>query len=254
MLLLANGAFKSGSTWMREIVIRIRPFAPIPEAWGQKSLSHWIDPPKIAAFLREVDCENTDYLSKSHIFDRAMVKLLLASPQVRVLDITRDVKDSIVSHYYHLIRERRIPEGFVPYYWKIGRYKAYELRLYHQVWRIDSPNIYTSSFERLKLDFHNEVRALGAFLQVDLSDDQLDELQDATTLKKLQANTGEEEKSEKERFFRKGEIGDWENHFGAAERDDVERVYRDGLPVYGRLRYGAQFTARRRVKRMLGLT
>ena len=251
MLVLANGAFKSGSTWLREIVKRIHPFDPIPEGWQRPTLPHWIEPQKIPEFANTPECRQRDFLSKSHIFDKRLVPVLLSIENVKVLDITRDVKDSIVSHYHHLRRERRVPEDFANYYWRVGRYKAYELRLYHQMWTTGSPNVYTSSFEELKRDFRGEVRRVGLFLGDELDDDQLDRLKKETSIESLRSNTGEAEKSEKDRFFRKGEVGDWENHFGDAERVDVEEIYNNGLPTLAKIRYDLEFTLRRRLVRAM---
>ena len=68
MLVLANGAFKSGSTWLREIVRHMRGFEPIPMAFQHPDYPHWIDARKIDQFLQECDLQSRITTCPSRIF------------------------------------------------------------------------------------------------------------------------------------------------------------------------------------------
>lgn len=248
MFVLANGAFKSGSTWLRDIIQHMMPFEPIPDQWAHTRNAHNINAAHLEGFLEKADLANQNYLSKGHIFDPKKVRLLKGAANVYVLDITRDIKDSIVSHYFHLIREKRIREGFLPYYWRIGRYKAHEIRLYHQVWRDSPGNVYSSSFERLKEDFDCEIQRIGAFLGLELSPEDIARIREETSIQRMREKRGETEKPEHKRFIRKGKIGEWREHFDDLALEDIERIEAHGLNVVGRIRYAAMFTLRRRLR------
>ena len=112
MLVLANGAFKSGSTWLYEIVRHMRPFDPIPQPFQHPDYAHLIDPRKITQFLQQCDYHSHHYLSKSHIYDRELATVILSCPAARVLSIGRDTRDVLVSHYFHVRRKPKISGDF----------------------------------------------------------------------------------------------------------------------------------------------
>ncbi|MFP4106435.1 MAG: sulfotransferase domain-containing protein [Phycisphaerae bacterium] len=248
MLVMANGAFKSGSTWLRNIILEMMEFQPIPESYRHPDYLLWISSYRLADFLREVDFQNHNFISKGHLHSHKYVDLLLSHPDVRVFDITRDVRDVIVSHYYHMVREGKVKSEFGPYYWKLGRYKAYQIVEYHKLWSVDHPQMFVSSFESLKTDFHNEVRRIGSFLGCDLSEEDIDRIKDKTSLQRLREKRGEEGVPEEKRFYRKGIIGDWQNHFDDDMARDIERIQESGLSGLSRLKYQAFFKIRPAVK------
>lgn len=252
MLVMANGAFKSGSTWLRNVVQRMIDFEPIPPEYQHPEYSHWVNPRKIRAMLRQADCAENNYISKSHLFGRRYVKLLISDRHVRVLNMERDLRDSLVSHFYHMVREGKVKQDFARYFWSIGRYKAYQLLLYRAAWKVDSPRVYVSSFERLKANFVGEVRNVADFLGADVSDERIAEIQDETSIEKMRKSRGEEGKDETQRFYRKGIVGDWRNHFDVDMIADLDRICDEGLRPLERTKYHLLFTGRQAVKRFFG--
>jgi hypothetical protein len=246
MLVVANGAFKSGSTWLRDIVHQMARFEPIPEPYQRRDLPHWIDPDHLPGFLDEVDYRSHHYLTKAHLSKPKYRRLLLRYPDVRILNITRDLRDTVVSHYYHLMRERSLSLGFPTYYWTVGRLKAYELVRYHDVWNQLSPQLYVSSFERLKGDFVGETRLITQFLGFDLTEDRIRDIQRDTSIERMRAKHEEEGDLERAAFFRKGEIGDWKNHLNERMLRDLDRISRRGLDPGSRVAFLLLFTLRRR--------
>ena len=81
---------------------------------------------------------------------------------------------------------------------------------YHRLWNTGSPQVYTASYERLHSDFAGQVREIAAFLGVTASDEQIARLHSETSLDALRARYGEGAANNK--FFRKGVVGDWQNH------------------------------------------
>ena len=252
MLVLANGAFKSGSSWLQAILKHIMEFEEIPADF--QSPTHkmpWLDRNRIDGFLRSDYHKSGRYLTKSHLYGQHFRKLLLSHDDVLIFDITRDLKDTIVSHYYHFKRDKNVDWSFEKYYWRVGRFKAQQVREYHLTWDEPHPAIYVSSYERLKTSFNDEVKQIGAFLGVDLSEERIAEIKDATSIDKMRKVRGQDKKSEEQRFFRKGAIGDWQNHFDDAMQQDVHMIEQQGLKGKDMLTYRLLFDVRPAVVNLL---
>lgn len=249
MLVVANGAFKSGSTWLQGIVQQMAPFEAIPDAF--RSPFHrqpWLYGPRIEAFLASGVHESRDFVTKGHVYRRRQRDALLGGgAAVRILDIHRDLRDVVVSHYYHFLRERSVEWTFGTYYWRVGRYKAFQVIEFHRAWKDPAPNVYVSSYERLKEDFADEVRRIGAFLGIDLDSAEVERIREATSLRSMQQRRGEQDLDESKRFFRKGAVGDWRNHFDESMLEDLSHVERFGLGWAGALGYRVMFDVRPRL-------
>ncbi|ADI16021.1 sulfotransferase domain-containing protein [Truepera radiovictrix] len=266
MLVLANGAFKSGSTWLFEILSATERFSYVPYEYSRLPYPArpWLAQSKIKPFLATGLHHKENYLTKMHLFSERLRDTLLSYDDVFIFDIKRDIKDSLVSHYYHIIREGKfqekyakqeyIKDGFRKYYWRFGRYKAQQLVIYHKVWSIPSPKIYITSFEVLKNDFENEVSKITDFLGMPLTPVDIKKIRDKTTLSNLQKVRGQDKLEEHKRFFRKGVIGEWRQHFDSEMLADVERIEQQGLGTFDMLRYHAVFElieVRKKLKKVL---
>jgi hypothetical protein len=251
MFILANGAFKSGSTWLRNILWLMTDFEEIPPPYQDPRLAHWVDVYKMKQFLDDVDYANTNYISKSHIHNPRLRDAILSHDNVRVFDIERDLRDVLVSYYYHQVRQRRLRMDFERFYWLLGRYKAYQILQYHAVWDIGAPNVYITSFEKLKNDFDRETAAIADYLGLTVSASDIEAIKEKTSLARQQKDRGEEDKPEHERFFRKGIIGDWKNHFTPELLTDLEQIQSEGFGVLDRVRYDVIFTSRLRLKEIV---
>ncbi len=251
MFVLANGAFKSGSTWLFNILSATEQFSQVPEQYGKGKNLDWLKPGHVEAFLESGVYRSANYIAKGHYYDENIRDALIAQGDVYVFNIKRDIKDSLVSHYFHLIRqdklseERAAPEqlrkGFSDYYWRLGRYKAQQLVIYHEVWDIGSPRIYVSSFERLKGDFENELQQIGRFIGLKLSPQDVAALKEKTSIQTVQKAKGQDKLPEHKRFFRKGLVGEWQGYFDDKALTDVEKIQSEGLGRVDMLKYHAVF-------------
>jgi hypothetical protein len=213
-------------------------------------LDNWISEVKIEALLRDERHQGV-YLSKSHLYLPEVVRALLRYENLRVLNIKRDFRDVVVSAYYHYCRTRRVKMTFDRYYWRIGRYRIVEIMDYHRAWNAGDPaRVLLTSYERLQSDFESEVRRLAGFLGVGLDERTIEDIRERTSLESLRHQRGEDDKPEEERFFRKGIVGDWKNHFTDAQMQDFERIKREGLQGGGWLLYWLVFPCRRRLQRL----
>jgi hypothetical protein len=220
MLVISNGAYKSGSTWLFKILYCITQFSPPPKEYLN---SNWynpsINPDKLSDLLNNCDYSNNNYLSKNHFGLEEQQKLILNHKNVLVLDIERNLRDVVVSAYYHNCRIKGYQGNFSDFYWKKGRLIANRVRRYHRLWKVNSPQIYVASYEHLKYDFASEVKEIAKFIGYNLSDNEINQIQ-AKTDKKNQKESG---------VFRKGIVGDWKNHFDQKIIKDIELIEKYGL-------------------------
>jgi hypothetical protein len=224
MLIVCNGAFKSGSTWLYNIVRDLTGGeAPPAEFLNPEWRNPSIDPAKLDALLAVLK-PSDNFVVKNHFNTREQRDALLARPAVRVLNITRDLRDMSVSAYYHVRRVNGYEGDFARYYWETGRATMLSVDRYHRLWRIRSPKVYTASYERLHSDFAGQVREIAAFLGVPATEEQIARLQGETSLNALRQRYGEAEAGNQ--FFRKGVVGDWQNHLTPEIKADMDESLR----------------------------
>jgi hypothetical protein len=224
MLIVCNGAFKSGSTWLYNIVRELSGAgAPPPEylnpAWRNPS----IDLAKLEALLAALKPDD-HFVVKNHFNTREQRDALLARSDVRVLNIRRDLRDMLVSAFYHTRRVDGFQGDFASYYWGTGRTTLLSVQRYHRLWDVRSPRVYTASYERLHDDFAGQAREISHFLGVTTTDAQIQRLQSDTSLDALRERYDEAESGEK--FFRKGVVGDWHSHLTPEIEADIEASLR----------------------------
>jgi hypothetical protein len=231
MLIVGNGTFKSGSTWVLNIIQKMGEFLPPPAAYqnpGWKEPS--IDRTKLADFLKRIDYTSTNYLVKNHFGKLSERDLLVGRPDVYIVNIHRDVRDVVVSAYYYYHKINFIDDvPFEKFYWSMGRQVTNNVSVYNQRWNVDAPNIHTLSYEALLADFMGEIRKISAFLNLSLSEQDMDDIRQATSMESLQQKYGESSLPTEKRFFRKGIIGDWQNHLDERMLQDIERIQRQPL-------------------------
>ena len=96
--------------------------------------------------------------------------------------------------------------------------------------RKSHPNLQIVWYEEMKADFRSILRQLSAHISVDLSESQLDTLVDHLSIDSMRkqalgamgANATKEEKTKTETFYRKGQVGDWKNHFKVKRPNETE--------------------------------
>ena len=235
VLVMANGAPKSGSTWMFNILSEMHNFAKPPPEFilDTKNVNPEIRYDRLADLLSKLNYRDEDYLIKNHFGEVKHRELVLSFDSVFVFDIERDIRDVVVSGYFYEMR-RRSPEereSFQRYYWTEGRYLADLVRNYHNVWR-EAPRdrAFLVSYNRLKTDFSAEVLRMGQFLGLSLSDEQLRVIGDATSMNSLRKKYDDDGDI---KFFRKGAIGDWVNHFRGPEMNDIKAIDARGIHGLG---------------------
>lgn len=226
MLVIANGAFKSGSTWQRNLIKGLMDFQQLPKKFQSKQQDSFVNEGQLSDIVKSSEIKAQNYLAKGHIYKNNQIKLLTSNiDDVKVFMIKRDVRDAIVSHYNHFINVRPFKPSFKTYYWLIGRYKAIQLAKYNRNWAPFQDNVFHSTFESLKKDTLGELSRFADFLGVTINEKQIKDIIEANSIQKVR------ERSDRKWFFRKGELGDYKNYLTPSMEKDLERIMNKTNPV-----------------------
>ena len=152
----------------------------------------------------------------------------------KVVYVARNVKDTVVSYYHHnLLLDwhgfkgtfgqflQHFQDGILPYgsYWYHLR-TAYEAR--------NHPNIKFLWFEDMKKDKKKVTRELARFLNVPLTEEELEGLEEHVKFENMKKRTAANP-CNKEGFFRKGIIGDWRSLFSCEQEAEIDAWSRDNV-------------------------
>lgn len=171
----------------------------------------------------------------------------------KIIHVVRNPKDAAVSLFYHMSNMRefayRDPVDFKTFFEsRIMNTKAKLMdgwfkfeKDFEQAEKKDELGvIFTVHFEGLKKNPIEETKRLAKFLNVDLSDEDIAEISDKCSFQKLKLasqtvkdNTlvASEELGKKmnQHMYRKGEIGDWKNHFTVAMNEKFDALFTEEM-------------------------
>jgi len=260
MLVICNGTFKSGSSWMHAILLEIFRIKDIKIDVIPISYNPDIKSPtrilenKLPNFLNNEDFKKFNYITKAHYFSNK-VMIEKYSTDVRFIFITRDIKDAIVSHFHHFNNYRFKRLGFNSYFKFIGVFKAYEISLCNSRYKENFDSSLFFSFEMLKSDFIDSVKQLCLILGVsEISRSEILEIKKNTSLSKMKAVALDggnkyypELGDESHKLFRKGNVGDWKQYFMEGDLQLINRVIQLDPPLYVVIGYFFMFTLRRKL-------
>lgn len=233
MLVVSNGAFKCGSTWLFNVLTSLQKFEwPEPDFLTKGNAKHpAIAEPQLQRYMAEGSFESRDVISKNHLDKPEHRALLLSSKAVRVVCMTRDSRDVIVSAYYHDQRKKLFDGSFADYYWQEGRTILPRLTRYQQTWAEPHAQKTATTFEALKTDFEAEVVRIAELLGLSADAATVEKIHQETSLDSLREKYQDapSHRTAEADFFRKGEMGDWRNHFDDKILADHDRICRDGI-------------------------
>ena len=218
MLVICNGAMKGGSTWTVQLVQQFGVFQRIPPEyqnveWKNSSLSL-----KHLERLNELSFHHqSDYYCKQHFHRKRFVKAIMNDPQVKMINIIRDLRDMAVSWVFHQKRKSLIPaeieidelfasKQLEEWIENIIRHQ----RNWHGKDALYVPHL--MSYERLHVDFDTSVRDLVGFLKhPDLS-------YSKEMSRKIfrQTNRRETAIGDQASHVRMGYVGDYQNYLSEA--------------------------------------
>ncbi|MBP1464233.1 sulfotransferase domain-containing protein [Candidatus Chloroploca sp. M-50] len=226
MIIVANGAPKSGSTWLFHIARELTNFGPPPAEYASpKWISHPIyglSPAHLARFLADAGNRSANVLLKNHFGQKHQRDLLFSHPQVRVLNIKREIRDVVVSAYYHRVlttghADNEVFADFPTYYWQKGRKIAQRVLDYQIIWDVRSARYTCVTYTGLRTDFTGEVQRIGDFLDVSVTAARIEQIRQLTSPAALTERYGYSDLNR----FRQGEEGEWRSHFNADIEADI---------------------------------
>jgi len=162
----------------------------------------------------------------------------------KVVYVARSPKDVIVSYYYHNVN---IPiHGYKGSLSEFAEQVMKDDVLYGSFWsHLESgwklrehPNVKFVWYEEMKKDSRKVITELSEFLGYPLTEAKKDELVEHISFKVMKenpaANPGKAMQLPPERdFMRKGEVGDWKQHFSGAELEKIDAWVAENLERTG---------------------
>jgi|GEM_PF-3074674 len=260
MLVICNGTFKSGSSWLHAIVLQLLTvkkveLKEIPYKYNPnlKSPTRVLEY-HLQAFIRNEDCRKNNFVTKAHYFSNNTLQYKYKD-YIKFIFIERDIKDAIVSHFFHFNNFRKTQFSFTSYFNVVGVFKAYEMYLFNKRCKKNFPSNLFLSFESVKSDFAGSVKFLSKILELgDLSEIELQAIKNNTSLEKMKKSAKDrgnkyypELGDESHKLFRKGNIGDWESFFKNKQLVMINKIINGEASTYIRVCYFIFFTIRRKI-------
>jgi glycosyltransferase involved in cell wall biosynthesis len=198
--IIANGAMKSGSTWLFQLFNHTKIPARIPAefqdpGWNNQSVQQ----KSLKAAAETLAATGEYYATKQHW--RNKNSNLMAYDNIRILNIVRDIRDVIVSRYHHDVRKFGFEGNIQKFLDEKLDFLIEENLEYHSYW-IGAPELnhrsyYITSYEYMLTEYEKACRELFDFAGLPLTAEQFD----STLSKNLFENKSLKGHGE---FFRKG--------------------------------------------------
>ena len=251
-IIMSNGNFKSGSTWVTSIISEIYNDLPkeFPKEFQHPRHRNLINIFKIKDFISSsIFRKSKVWLSKSHIFHSPIINQISSEESVKIININRDIRDVLVSHYFHLKNAKKYNSDFNSYFYSWGKYKAIQYLLYNKAWENES--CLKLTYLELKNNNIETIKTIARYLEVPITNKQALHIQKETDINKLRESSKEKNLNEEAWFYRKGIVGDWKNHFDEKMLDKLKKIQLGHLNWNERLVYVIKFTFRMKLKFLL---
>ncbi|XP_028828286.1 sulfotransferase 6B1 [Denticeps clupeoides] len=90
---------------------------------------------------------------------------------------------------------------------------------------IDDPNVKIITYEELKEDLSEGIRQISKFFGLTITEEQVQAIADKSTFTAMSENSKNTHGKFGSVFFRKGEVGDWKNHFTEAQSRQMDEEF-----------------------------
>jgi hypothetical protein len=258
MLIICNGTFKSGSTWLHAIVLELLRVNKIKLMDAPFDYTNNINSPttiiesKLFKFLDNEDYINNNYITKSHYI---LKKTIFRDYDFDTyfLFVERDVRDAVVSHYYHLKKKYNFIGNFRLYYLFIGRFKAFEILKFNRMYLDSFGEDNFFKYSDMKNNFEIVLLRISSILNLkELSSNEIMSIKRNTSIAKMRNDLllGKTKyystvSNDREGVIRKGIIGDWADHFSKSQLIDIKRLESLDASFVFKFTYSLLFTFRR---------
>lgn len=183
MLILNNGAPKSGSTWMQTI-LREALTPDFPDSkWRNDWINPSVDPARLGAFIASSEWHNNDVLVKLHV-TASKDMAFLQRDDVRVIVTVRNAPDSVLSWFHHQIRLGKASLNTKNNWFETtGLRFADRLREHRLSWALE-PNAILIRYEDLLTHPVRELHDIMVHLGKEISMDSLQQVVNRTLVKR----------------------------------------------------------------------
>lgn len=216
MWVIANGAPKSGSTWIFQLLWRTKAFVDLPpryqnEGWSAQS----VDPSHVGACVRELGKNSDQFVTKQHWKNENAE--LMAEEGIKICNIIRDLRDVVVSRYHHDVRLGNFSGDLSSFLRKEAARYVNQSVTYHRYWitsdYVSPESYFITAYEYLSDDDVAAGNQLYDFLGgID------DETREGAIIESRFENKA---KTGAGQFFRKGQAFGFADEMTAAEADAV---------------------------------
>ncbi|KAM9803717.1 sulfotransferase 6B1 [Neosynchiropus ocellatus] len=165
--------------------------------------------------------------------------------KTKILVVFRNPKDTLVSYYHFSNNNPALPSqawdsfysdfmsGDVPW----GSYFDHAV-----AWdkKMDDPNVLFVTYEELKKSLTEGIAQISDFFGLGLTAAQVQKVSEESTFSAMKRNAASTHHAMANVIFRKGEVGDWKNHFSSEQNEKLEEVMAKelaGTRLGGRLRF-----------------
>ncbi|KAJ8387297.1 hypothetical protein AAFF_G00157930 [Aldrovandia affinis] len=166
--------------------------------------------------------------------------------KTKMLVIFRNPKDTVVSFYHFSNKNPVLPtsESWDQFYTEFmsgdvpwGSYFDHAL-----AWekRLDDPTVMVVTYEELKEDLCKWIGEISKFFSFTLSEEQAQSIAQESTFNAMKESSKGSHGQMSTVFFRKGEVGDWKNHFSEAQSKEMDAEFERrlaGTKLGARLKY-----------------
>lgn len=263
MLIICNGVFKSGSTWLHAIIIEILKLNKIKLKNVPSKYTNNINSPttiiesRLSEFLDTEDYIQNHYITKSHYYRKETINLN-HDRYTHFFFVERDVRDAVVSHYYHIKKKYGFIKSFSIYYFLIGRLKAFEILKFNKMYLKAFGKERFIKYSEMTNDFQEVALKISSILNLKLlSEEEIEIIKKNTSMKKMREDLllGKSRYystvyKDRQEIIRKGEIGDWVNHFSIRQQKDIKQIESSNILILLRIFYFFFFTLRRKIFRI----
>ncbi|XP_071476936.1 sulfotransferase 1E1-like [Diadema antillarum] len=243
---------KSGTTWMQNILSLIFANGDIV-AVREKHLLKRVPFLEMSQSMdvKQADNDKGIYEIANKMASPRLMKTQLPPPflptqmhekKPKVIYVARNPKDAAVSYFHFCNVSPNLPQyrQWSDFYTdfcndSIPRGSWFENVLYW--WRKrHEPNVFFITYEEMKRDLRGCIVRVCDFLGRNLSDDVIDVITQHSTFDAMKKDPKsnpdtmpvfKEAVKQKRSFLRKGEVGDWKNHFTVAQNDAFDELYRE---------------------------